>query len=178
MRKVMVGVAVAAFGLAACSASDNRKAEKTTTTEAVEKTTTSKAAKTTTTAEQTSSTATGSTAATTSTEATTSTRKAATTTTGKPIGNAAAGKKVFAATCSACHGADATGVENLGKTLVASEFVDSQSDKKLVAFITKGRDSSDPANTTGVAMPPKGGNPVLKTKDLENVVSYIRSLKG
>lgn len=91
-------------------------------------------------------------------------------------GDAAAGKKVFSASCSSCHGPAGEGLPNLGKDMTTSTFIAGLSDSDLVAFIKKGRDTSDKDNTTGVAMPPKGGNPALKDKDLENVVAYIRSI--
>jgi len=40
-----------------------------------------------------------------------------------------------------------------------------------------GRDPSDPLNTTGIGMPSKGGNPSLSDEDLQDVVSYIRSIQ-
>ncbi len=46
-----------------------------------------------------------------------------------------------------------------------------------MSFIIKGRDGTDPANTTGIAMPPKSGNPALTEKDLLNVVAKLRTLK-
>lgn len=91
-------------------------------------------------------------------------------------GDAANGEKVFAGTCSACHGADAMGIDGLGKQLVESEFVASQSDAELFTLITTGRPSSDPLNTTGVDMPPKGGNPSLNDAALADVIAYLRSL--
>lgn len=91
-------------------------------------------------------------------------------------GDATKGKAVFEGTCVACHGQDGHGIMNLGKSLVGSKMLE-LNDKDLVTFVTKGRDTSDPANTTGVAMPPKGGNPALTEKDLFDVVAYIRTLK-
>lgn len=102
---------------------------------------------------------------------------APTTVASQPQGDPAAGAEVFASTCASCHGADAKGLPNLGKDLTTSEFVKSLSDAELVAFITQGRPSSDPANTTGVDMPPKGGNPSLTEQDLYDVVAYIRTLE-
>lgn len=96
---------------------------------------------------------------------------------GATSGDAGAGAGVYSATCQACHGPDAVGIEGLGKALAASEFVQSQSDDELVTMIAVGRSSSDPENTTGVAMPPKGGNPSLSDGDLQNVVAYIRTLQ-
>jgi disulfide bond formation protein DsbB len=94
-----------------------------------------------------------------------------------PAGDAAAGKQIFTTTCSACHGPEGKGVPGLGKDMTASEFITSQTDTELVNFIKIGRDPSDPLNTTGVAMPPKGGNPALSDDDLLNVVAFIRTLQ-
>jgi len=87
------------------------------------------------------------------------------------------GAKLYSSTCAACHGKDALGMPNLGKDLTTSEFAKGLSDADLVAFMKKGRDTSDPANTTGVAMPPKGGNPALSDSDLESIVTYLRTLE-
>jgi disulfide bond formation protein DsbB len=92
-------------------------------------------------------------------------------------GDAAAGKETFTTTCSACHGPEGKGVPGLGKDMTASEFIAGKSDAELVDFIKIGRDPSDPLNTTGVAMPPKGGNPALNDNDLLNVVTFIRTLQ-
>ena len=78
----------------------------------------------------------------------------------------------------ACHGPEAKGVKGLGKYLTTSEFVKSQSAVvDLSKFLAKGRPSSDPANTTKVDMPPKGGNPALKDEDLVNIAAFLRSLQ-
>ncbi len=92
-------------------------------------------------------------------------------------GDAAAGKKLYESSCASCHGPDAKGLPNLGKDLTTSQFAIGLSDADLVAFIKKGRDTSDPANTTGVAMPPKGGNPALTDKQLASIVAYVRTLE-
>ena len=94
-----------------------------------------------------------------------------------PSGDAAAGKTKFEGTCSTCHGMDAKGLPNLGKDLTTSTFAKGLSDQDLVAFLLKGRPSSDPANTTGIDMPPKGGNPALSEKDLYDIVAYVRTLE-
>jgi disulfide bond formation protein DsbB len=86
------------------------------------------------------------------------------------------GKRTFLS-CMACHGKDATGVKNMGKDLVHSQFVGGLTDDDLVAFIKKGRGPTDPGNTTHIAMPPKGGNPALKDDQLKDVVIYLRSLR-
>ncbi len=93
-----------------------------------------------------------------------------------PVGDATKGAEVFAGTCVSCHGADAKGLPGLGKDMTTSEFIKGLSDAEFVAFIKTGRPTSDPANTTGVDMPPKGGNPALTDQDLADVVAYIRTL--
>jgi len=92
-------------------------------------------------------------------------------------GDAAAGEKIYASTCAACHGADATGIEGLGKNLHNNAFVNGLSDAELVDFLEEGRLADHPDNETGVAMPPKGGNPSLDDDDLQDVVAYLRTLK-
>lgn len=86
------------------------------------------------------------------------------------------GSGLFQATCTTCHGFDGTGIPGLGKNLIDSEFVHSLSDADLVAFIEKGRDASDPLNTTGIPMPPYGGNPTLTEDQLHAIVAYVRTL--
>ena len=92
-------------------------------------------------------------------------------------GDAGAGAGVYSSTCQACHGSDGVGIDGLGKALAASDFVQSLSDDELATMIEVGRDTSDPANSTGVAMPPKGGNPALSDTDLQHVVAYLRTLQ-
>ncbi|MCS6843016.1 MAG: cytochrome c [Caldilineales bacterium] len=91
-------------------------------------------------------------------------------------GDPAKGKEYFV-TCAGCHGLDGKGVPGLGKDFTASEFVKSKSDQELVEFLKVGRPASDPLNTTGVDMPPKGGNPALTDQQLLDIVAYIRSLQ-
>ncbi len=78
--------------------------------------------------------------------------------------------------CAACHGPDGHGIPNLGKDLIASDFVHSQTDEELLTFIKTGRPIWDPLNTTGIDMPPKGGNPAMTDDDILAVIAYIRSL--
>jgi disulfide bond formation protein DsbB len=93
-----------------------------------------------------------------------------------PAGDAAKGQTLFTGTCSACHGPEGTGVAGLGKDLTTSTFVAEQSDAELLAFIKTGRPASDPLNTTGVDMPPRGGNPALSDQDLADIISFVRSI--
>ena len=46
----------------------------------------------------------------------------------------------------------------------------------LVTLITSGRPASDPANSTGVDMPPKGGNPSLSEESIRDIVAYLKTL--
>ena len=94
-----------------------------------------------------------------------------------PGGDPAAGQEIFTSTCATCHGPAGEGVPGLGKDMTTSEFIAGKTDAELVEFIKVGRDPSDPLNTTGVAMPPKGGNPALSNEDLLDVAAYIRSLQ-
>lgn len=91
-------------------------------------------------------------------------------------GDPEVGKELFSGTCIACHGPEGKGIPGLGKDMTTSEFIAGKTDKELVDFIKVGRDPSDPLNTTGVAMPPKGGNPALSDEDLFNIVSFVRTL--
>jgi disulfide bond formation protein DsbB len=96
--------------------------------------------------------------------------------TAAPAGDAANGQTLFTGTCSACHGPDATGVVGLGKDLTTSTFVAERTDAEMIEFIKTGRPASDPLNTTGVDMPPRGGNPALSDDDLADIVSFLRSI--
>ncbi len=88
----------------------------------------------------------------------------------------ASGQKLFANSCVSCHGKDAHGMPGLGKSLVKSEFLAKLSDDDALAFVKKGRSTSDPLNTTKVDMPPKGGNPALSDDDVLDIISYLRFL--
>lgn len=86
------------------------------------------------------------------------------------------GHDLFVASCSSCHGSSGEGMEGLGKPLATSEFVSSKSDDELIRFIKSGRPIWDPENTTGVDMPPKGGNPAITDDQIADIVKYIRSI--
>lgn len=93
-----------------------------------------------------------------------------------PVGDAANGAKIYATVCIACHGPDAKGVTGLGKDLTTSEWIAQQTDEQLIEFIKRGRDTGDPLNTTGVAMPPRGGNPAMTDQEIADIVAYLRSI--
>lgn len=92
-------------------------------------------------------------------------------------GDPAAGEEKFNQVCISCHGEEGVGVDGLGKPLNTSEFVSQQSNQELLEFIKQGRPVSDPANTTGVDMPPKGGNPALSDGEILDIIAYIRQLQ-
>jgi disulfide bond formation protein DsbB len=92
-------------------------------------------------------------------------------------GDPARGEALFGTTCFACHGADARGLPGQGKDLTTSEFTRGLSDAEFVLFVKNGRDITDPLNTTGLDMPPYGGNPALSEQDLFDIVAYIRTLE-
>lgn len=90
---------------------------------------------------------------------------------------AAAGQARFQKTCATCHGKDAKGMPKLGKNLHENQFIQSKTDDEMVKFIETGRPAWDPANTRGVDMPPRGGDPTLTEKDIRNIVAYLRTLQ-
>ena len=91
-------------------------------------------------------------------------------------GDAEAGAQLFVQSCSACHGEDAKGLPSLGKDLTTSTFVASQSNEELLQFVKTGRPMGDPENTTGVDMPPKGGNPALTDQQILDIIAHIRTI--
>lgn len=102
----------------------------------------------------------------------------ATPTVGTPIpSDPATGQRLFAAVCATCHGPVGEGIAKLGKDLTQSAFASRLTDDELVVFIKKGRDPSDPLDTTGETMPPKGGHPELTDQDLYNIVAYLRMIQ-
>lgn len=93
-------------------------------------------------------------------------------------GDSEKGKALWTATCRTCHGAAGEGITGQGKDIRGSEFIASKTDKQLVDFIKVGRMPFDPLNTTGIQMPPKGGNPMLKDDQLHDIVEFIRTFKA
>lgn len=93
------------------------------------------------------------------------------------VGDPVAGQTLYVQSCSACHGPEAEGVTGLGKNLVTSDFIHDQSDNDVLAFVKVGRPSGDPANTTGIDMPPKGGNPALTDGQILDIIAFLRSLE-
>lgn len=86
------------------------------------------------------------------------------------------GRDLFVNSCSSCHGANGEGMEGLGKPFTNSEFIEARTDGELLNFLKTGRPIWDAENTTGVDMPPKGGNPALDDEDLEQIVEFVRAI--
>lgn len=93
-------------------------------------------------------------------------------------GYIASGDKLFHSSCMACHGKGGVGIAGNGKALVKNEFIRSLDDDSLLAFIKQGRSPTDPENSTGIQMPPKGGNPAMSDDDILDVIAYLRTLQG
>jgi disulfide bond formation protein DsbB len=88
------------------------------------------------------------------------------------------GRTVFLKSCTACHGPQGEARPRLGKDLRISKFIADKSDQQMVMFLKLGRNTWDKDNTTGVAMPPKGGNPMVTDQDLTDIVQFIRFLQA
>lgn len=86
------------------------------------------------------------------------------------------GRDLFIASCSACHGPNGEGMDGIGKPFTTSAFVKGATDKELMTMIKMGRPIWDAENTTGVDMPPKGGNPAISDDELNEIITYIRSI--
>lgn len=93
-------------------------------------------------------------------------------------GYIASGNKQFHSMCVVCHGAGGAGIKGNGKALANNDFVRALDDEALLAFIKQGRAPTDPKNTTGIQMPPKGGNPAMSDDDILDVIAYLRTLQG
>ena len=86
------------------------------------------------------------------------------------------GRTIFSRNCSTCHGESANGIPNLGPSLIKTSFMTNASDDELRTLIINGRSNNDPLNKTGLAMPPKGGNPSLTDLDISALIAYLHSL--
>lgn len=86
----------------------------------------------------------------------------------------ATGARLYQAACAACHGAEGEGVAGIGNALVHNEFVHAATDAELVAFVRAGRAAADPANQSGIAMPPSGGRPDLTDDELLAIIHVLR----
>jgi mono/diheme cytochrome c family protein len=87
------------------------------------------------------------------------------------------GKQTFAFTCATCHGTRGQGMPHQGAPLRDSKFIASADDNALLRFLQTGRPANDPANRSGVPMPPRGGNLSLSDARLRDVIAYLRTLQ-
>ncbi len=85
-------------------------------------------------------------------------------------------EELYKSTCATCHGPQGQGLPGLGKNLTTSQFVESQSLDDFVAFLKIGREAGHPENTTGIAMPPRGGNPALTDDQLRSIAQFVKDL--
>jgi len=92
------------------------------------------------------------------------------------VGDPEHGEEIFTV-CAGCHGPDARGLPGLGKDLHSNEFLAALDDDEAVDFLKEGRAADHELNSTGVAMPPKGGNPAFTDQDLYDIVAYMRTLE-
>ncbi len=86
------------------------------------------------------------------------------------------GESLFkgAGLCSACHGASAKGIPNLGADLTDDEWLHSDgSYEGILKSITDG--VSADKSSSGTVMPPKGGS-TLSEEQLKAVTAYVWSL--
>lgn len=87
------------------------------------------------------------------------------------------GESAYLVACTACHGPAGEGIAGLGKPLSHSDFVVGLADEELFEFIIVGRSTTDPENTSGIAMPPRGGIPNLTDSEIRDIIAYLRTLQ-
>ena len=85
------------------------------------------------------------------------------------------GERNYGVFCTACHGPDATGIQGLGPSLLESNFFNSHTDEELLDFIIAGRPADHPDNTTGIAMPPRGGFPNMSDEQISSIIAFLRT---
>ncbi len=80
-----------------------------------------------------------------------------------PMGDAESGEALFQETCSGCHGSEGQG--GVGKKLKPNEFVQTNTNADLFAFVLVGRE--------GTAM--RGYDGILTEAQLADVISFLRT---
>lgn len=88
-----------------------------------------------------------------------------------------AGQELYLLYCASCHGRAGEGVVGLAPDMRSSEFIATRIDEELIHFIKVGRTPNDPLNSSGLAMPAKGGYPSLTDEDLQLIVNHVRTLQ-
>ena len=89
-------------------------------------------------------------------------------------GSVLSGSDLYNQTCIACHGANGKGTVPGAPDFTKPEGSLSQSDEVLVQHIVEGFQSPG----SPMAMPPKGGNTNLTTKDIQAVLVYLQENFG
>ncbi len=89
-------------------------------------------------------------------------------------GSGLSGKAIYSQTCIACHAAGGTGAFPGVPDFTKASGVLGKSDSVLLKHVAEGFQSQG----SPMAMPPKGGNPVLTQDDVKAVLGYIRSTFG
>lgn len=84
-------------------------------------------------------------------------------------------RHLYTSTCAACHGMQGQGMPRRGASLRASQFVRTGDSSAIAELLARGRAVDDRANFTGVAMPPRGGNPNLSDADLRLLAAYLKA---
>ena len=84
-------------------------------------------------------------------------------------------RHLYTSTCAACHGMQGQGMPRRGASLRASQFVRTGDSAAIAELLARGRAVDDRANFTGVAMPPRGGNPNLSDADLRLLAAYLKA---
>ena len=80
-----------------------------------------------------------------------------------PLGNAEAGEALYQETCSGCHGSEGQG--GVGKKMKPNEFVQSNTNADLFAFVLVGRE--------GTAM--QGYDGILTEEQLADIIAFLRT---
>jgi cytochrome c5 len=90
------------------------------------------------------------------------------------ISKGTSGKETYDKTCIACHGGEGKGAFPGTPNFTSGDGVLTKSDEVLVDHIINGFQSPG----SPMAMPPKGGNPNLRTTDVSAVLKYNRETFG
>ena len=80
------------------------------------------------------------------------------------------GKTLYEQSCLVCHGEDGTGAMPGVADFTGAKGPLNQRDEQLAKSIRDGIQSKGAV----MAMPPKGGNPQLSDKDIENIIKHMR----